>query len=668
MENRTKKSRLAIYFFYDGQGIVDRYVEYYLKDLVKVIDRLVVVVNGILTPEGRDRFCQFTDEIIVRENTGFDVWAYKMALEYIGWEELRKYDEVILGNHTLMGPVYPFREMFDEMDKRVELDFWGITKYLRVDQNPDQNPYGYIPEHIQSHFIVYRNKFLKSRELKDYWDNMPPILSYSDSIGKHESYFTKHFGDMGFRWDTYVNNSAEEDFTEYLLITAPKKAIVEYKCPVFKRRSFFQPHDQNLYSTIGESASELLRFLRKETDYDTDMIFENIIRTCNMTDVIYNLGLFYTLPEDVPTGKALTSVQQGKCALIMHIYYLDILDEAIQYASSMPAGADIYITTPFERQKAEIEKVFSVLKNRIFVRIIENRGRDVSALLVGCADVVREYEYICFWHDKKSKQVKPESVGRSWGYKVSNCVLASEIYVCNVIRMFEENPFLGILSPLPPAHGLYFNLGTCEWGLNYEKTKRLAEKLHICVPIDRNTPPSAPLGTVFWFRGRALRSLVEYGWKYTDFPEEPNAIDGTILHSIERIYGYAAQQEGYLCAYLTTDKIVSFELSAYVKYWRGYCEVSENGQTWGPEISVRLGLKNRLNYVNSLEQQVHDLSAEVNRLIPQTSLKTLLRLRLKRWTPKWLYGLIVRTKRFFFGPHGVGYSYDENAWEDRLAG
>lgn len=199
MENRTKKSRLAIYFFYDGQGIVDRYVEYYLKDLVKVIDRLVVVVNGILTPEGRDRFCQFTDEIIVRENTGFDVWAYKMALEYIGWEELRKYDEVILGNHTLMGPVYPFREMFDEMDKRVELDFWGITKYLRVDQNPDQNPYGYIPEHIQSHFIVYRNKFLKSRELKDYWDNMPPILSYSDSIGKHESYFTKHFGDMGFR-------------------------------------------------------------------------------------------------------------------------------------------------------------------------------------------------------------------------------------------------------------------------------------------------------------------------------------------------------------------------------------------------------------------------------------------------------------------------------------
>ena len=274
---------------------------------------------------------------------------------------------------------------------------------------------------------------------------------------------------MGFRWDTYVNNSAEEDFTEYLLITAPKKAIVEYKCPVFKRRSFFQPHDQNLYSTIGESASELLRFLRKETDYDTDMIFENIIRTCNMTDVIYNLGLFYTLPEDVPTGKALTSAQQGKCALIMHIYYLDILDEAIQYASSMPAGADIYITTPFERQKAEIEKVFSVLKNRIFVRIIENRGRDVSALLVGCADVVREYEYICFWHDKKSKQVKPESVGRSWGYKVSNCVLASEIYVCNVIRMFEENPFLGILSPLPPAHGLYFNLGTCEWGLNYEK-------------------------------------------------------------------------------------------------------------------------------------------------------------------------------------------------------
>lgn len=667
-KNSTTNNRLAIYFFYDADGIADRYIEYYLRELSKVIDRLIVVVNGTLSPEGRDLFLQFTDEIIVRENTGLDVWAYKTALEYAGWDELSKYYEVILSNHTLMGPVYPFQEMFDEMDKRGELDFWGITKYLQVNQNPNENPYGYIPEHIQSHFVVYRKKFLKTRELKKYWDDIPPIYNYSDSIGKHESYFTKYFGDKGFRWDTYVNNSAEKNFSEYLLVNAPVKAIVEYKCPVFKRKSFFQKHDDNLHGTMGEAASELLRFLREETTYDTDMIFENIIRTCNMADIIYNLGLLYVLPENVSTGCIPDNIEQKKCALIMHIYYLDIIDEAVHYASSMPKGSDIFITTPFEEQKAEIEKMFSALENKVFVRIIENRGRDVSALLVGCADVIHNYQYICFWHDKKSKEVKPESVGRSWGYKVSNCVLASQIYVHNVVRLFEENPYLGVLSPLPPAHGRYFSLGSCEWGSNYENVKALAKKLDIGVPFCREKPPVAPLGTVFWFRGKALRSLAEYGWKYEDFPKEPNGVDGTLLHAIERIYGYAAQKEGYLSAYLSTDKIASLELGAYLKIWRGYGEIGEIGNAWGSELEVRAAIKNRLCYVNSLEQQVRDLSKEINNLIPQTSLKTQLRLRLKRWTPKWLYGAIVRVKRFFFGPHGIKYSYDENAWESKIAG
>lgn len=472
---------------------------------------------------------------------------------------------------------------------------------------------------------------------------------------------------MGFRWDTYVNNSEEEGFNAYLLMAAPKKALSEYKCPVFKRRSFFQEHNSNLCDTIGEAASELLDFLRTETDYDTDMIFENILRTCNMSDIIYNLGLFYVLPENTPNGLELTAEDQNKCALIMHIYYLDIVDEALFYASSMPKGADIYITTPFERQKDKIEKAFSHLGNKVVVRIIENRGRDVSALLVGCADVIQNYEYICFWHDKKSKQVKPESVGRSWGYKVSNCVLATKTYVSNVIRLFKENPLIGLLSPLPPNHGVYFNIGGGEWGPNFEATRSLADKLSIHAPISPDKPPVAPLGTVFWFRGEALRPLAAYGWKYTDFPQEPNAIDGTILHALERLYGYAAQEAGYLCAYLSTDKIASFELAAYTHYWRGYREVGEASQAWGPESSVRWTMKCRLNYTNSLEQQVWILNQEINKLIPQTSLKTQLRLRLKRWLPKWMYGAIVRIKRFIFGPHGVEYSYDENQWENGIA-
>ena len=196
--NDTVK-RLGICFFYDQDGIVDDYVTYLLDDLIKSMQDMVVVCNGFLNADGRKVFNKYTKDIIVRENKGLDVWAYKTALDYIGWERLQEYDEIILLNATIMGPIYPFAEMFQKMDKR-DLDFWGITKYGKEEFDPfGCNPYGYIPEHIQSHFMVYRRTLINSQEFQSYWNNIPEINSYKESVGMHESYFTKYFADKGFK-------------------------------------------------------------------------------------------------------------------------------------------------------------------------------------------------------------------------------------------------------------------------------------------------------------------------------------------------------------------------------------------------------------------------------------------------------------------------------------
>ena len=192
--------RVAIYFFYDKDGVVDRYVNYFLEDFKQNLDRLIVVCNGKLTPEGREEFSKYTNEIIVRENKGFDVWAYKEGIEYIGWDNLKNYDELIMLNMTIMGPIYSFKEMFDEMDSRKELDFWGITKFHKFPVDPwGLIKYGYIPEHIQSHFIAVRNPMLTSYEFKQHWEKMRMINTYFESVSYHESIFTKKFNDKGFK-------------------------------------------------------------------------------------------------------------------------------------------------------------------------------------------------------------------------------------------------------------------------------------------------------------------------------------------------------------------------------------------------------------------------------------------------------------------------------------
>lgn len=554
-------SRLGIYFFYDKDGIVDRFVTYMLDDLHKAFDRLIIVCNGILTQEGENKLKRYTEEIIVRENKGLDVWAYKTVLDRVGWKTLETYDEIVLANSTIMGPVYPFSEMFEEMDKR-DVDFWGITKFGEDKKTKlKYSLYNYIPEHIQSHFMAYRQSLISSISFQKYWNEMPEINSYDESVGIHESAFTKKFADMGYKWDVYVNTDEYKGITTYPLNFYAKELIVNKRCPIFKRRSFFQNYDYIIANTAGQSAAELFRYLNVSGLYDVDMIWENILRNYNQEDIVRCLQLNYIFSSKNTDAKRTSEIlRKKKLVLIMHLYFPDLIEEAKSYASFMPKEADVYITTNTLEKKHLIEMVFADLNcSHLEVRVIENRGRDVSSLLVGVKDIVEQYDLACFVHDKKTSQIVPGSVGMGFAYKCYSNTLYNKEFVSNVIQIFEDNPRLGILSPPMPNHGTFRDLYGHEWGPNFENTKKLARELGINVPMDKSKKAIAPYGTFFWFRPKALHLLFKKNWQYRDFPPEPNQIDGTILHAIERLYPFAAQEAGYYPGIIMSDDFAAIE-------------------------------------------------------------------------------------------------------------
>ena len=551
--------RVAIYFFYDKDGIVDGYVDYFLEDLKKNLDRLIVVCNGKLTSEGRKKFSKYTNEIIVRENKGFDVWAYKEGIEYIGWDNLKNYDELIMLNMTIMGPIYPFKEMFDEMDSRKDLDFWGITKFHKFPVDPwGLIQYGYIPEHIQSHFIAVRKPMLKSYEFKQHWEKMRMINTYFESVSYHESIFTKKFNDKGFKSDTYVNSNDLKDFTDHPIIDYPKKIIKENKCPIFKRRSFFNSYDDFLTRGMGRSSLELFKYIEKNTNYDVNLIWDNILRVENMYDIKNTLHLNYNLPSDY---SLLEDNKSQKIGLFFHIYFEDLIEECFHYVSNVPEYTDIFITTDKENKKIKIENKFSKLKNKVDVKVIENRGRDVSAFLVPNREEILKYDIACFAHDKKTKQLHPELKGEEFKYKCLENILGNKNFVNNIIDLFIKNPRLGLLSPPAPNHAeFYGNLGR-EWGENYDITVELLKDLNIESNVDKSKAPIAPYGTMFWFRPKAMKKLLEKTWVYKDFPEEPNKIDGTILHAIERAYPFVVQEAGFYSANVLNEEFSRIEMT-----------------------------------------------------------------------------------------------------------
>ncbi|MCI1721595.1 MAG: rhamnan synthesis F family protein [Lachnospiraceae bacterium] len=551
----TKKhpKRYAIFVFYDGEGIVDDYSTYFLRELQKVTDRILCIVNGKVTEEGIKKLQACSSEVLVRENKGLDITAYNLGLFRDGYDTLCSYDEAIVCNATVFGPFYPFSEMFDSMAKR-DLDFWGISAFHEIPFDPNGTcKYHYLPQHLQSYFHVFRQDFMKTDDFRNWWKDLPEIHTYGEAIGFHEAIFTKEMSDRGYKWAAYCDPAPFEGFTWDPLRDFPRYQFEKQRCPIIKRRSFFQDYEEAFLRSGGECTLEALDYIRDHFDYDVDMIWKNLLRTEHMAEMKRRMHLNYILSSKLRLNK---QPSEMTCALIIHLYYDDQAAVCREYAAHMPKGSDIYITVPDEAKREKARNAFRGLEEdyRIEYRITGNRGRDIAPFLCGCADVFLKYDLVCKIHDKKTRQTQPPTIGQSWGHMLYENVLHNDVFVENVIETFRKNPRLGMMMPPPPLHGPYFpTTGENEWGRNYKVTRELADQLKLKAPMSEKLEPIAPLGSVFWVRTDALRPMFEYGWKYEDFPEEPIDIDATVLHAIERLFPYCAQSQGYYSAWLLAD-------------------------------------------------------------------------------------------------------------------
>lgn len=561
--NSGHKQRLGIYCFYDKYGHAASFIKTFLDDLMNNLDDLVVVVNGQLSDQARQLFSEYTKTIIVRENKGLDVAAYKQAILTLGWEKLESYDEVICLNDTVMGPVYPFREMFACMDRK-DVDFWGITAYAGETVDKEQ-----IPTHLQAYWHAYRRSLVSSPAFHEYWETMPLWKDYAEVTRKHEMTFTKHFADLGFTWASYIDWRKYQGYSSYPLLYMPMQIVRDDRCPIFKRRSFFVDYSAYFDQTAGQPALDLYEYLRDHTDYDVDMIWDAILPSYNIDDIRKAMHLDYVLPSQAINPQ---THDHPRSAFIYHVYFMDLLEDTCHYIASLPEETDLYITSTEDKipQIREYMQQHGISHQATFIPVI-NRGRDVSALLVAACPVVLsgKYDVIGFAHDKKSSQNQENghhgTESQGFAYKLMENTLGSEAYVKNILTLFAENPRLGQVTPPPPYHALYFaHTIPHDWGANYEITKELLEdRLGIHVPLSPTKPTASAMGSCYWFRVEALKPLFEYGWKYEDFlPEGQMGEDGTISHAIERANGYICQSRGYYPAWVLSDRYARIEVDS----------------------------------------------------------------------------------------------------------
>ncbi len=228
------------------------------------------------------------------------------------------------------------------------------------------------------------------------------------------------------------------------------------------------------------------------------------------------------------------SLPSTPIALHLHIYYPELAPIIIERLNWNKVRPDLFITVPSETVRTKVESICSTYEGKVVeIQCVPNRGRDIGAFLTAFGDrIIRNYEFVGHFHTKKTVEQADHSMGQIWfQFLLENLIGGRYKMADTILQKMAADPSVGLVFPDDP-----FVVG---WSKNRELARRLALKMGL--PEPRHTYFNFPVGTMFWARCSAIRSLVAMNLQWNDYPEEPLPSDGTILHAIERLLPFIAE-------------------------------------------------------------------------------------------------------------------------------
>jgi rhamnosyltransferase len=182
--------RVALFAHFDADARVRPFVLHLLKELRTVADEIVFVSTAALPPEELDKVRPFCARATLKENVGFDFGMWRDAMESI---DLHAWDELIITNSSVFGPLRPLAPIFETMKDAG--DVWGMTDNVEV------------AWHLQSYFLVFRKKVITSKIFREFWQGILPYKDKVQVIRSYEIGLSRLLLDHGFDLRAFVPRS-----------------------------------------------------------------------------------------------------------------------------------------------------------------------------------------------------------------------------------------------------------------------------------------------------------------------------------------------------------------------------------------------------------------------------------------------------------------------------
>lgn len=229
-----------------------------------------------------------------------------------------------------------------------------------------------------------------------------------------------------------------------------------------------------------------------------------------------------------------------KIAIVIHIFYSDLIDELLEYLENLPQSFDLFITTTKECHSQVQKKILKSSQENCVIHLVDNNGKDIGPFLTKIGKACLNYDLVCKIHTKKSKH-DPEL--QFWREHILQNLLGSQQIIQQILFEFQNDESLGLVCPILAPSLVRIMFAGRGWASNWHQSQELLKKLNIQVE-PWNEYLEFPAGSMFWFRPKALQPLLELDFDTSDF-EEGQILDGSLAHSIERIFSLVIRQQEF---------------------------------------------------------------------------------------------------------------------------
>lgn len=487
--------------------------------------------------------------------------TYQVLRQRLGKAALQEFDEVLVLDDTLLGPIGA-----DATFPRIRGDDQDGSTLVEPERGDGL-------EATDLPYLALRGSVFGDGR---FWAAV-------DEIGGDFARFTAGLREAGFELSAIHPRVAENE--HYFLRDSIIRLLGEGLEFIPWRTFTIDPMLNDRWGIVPRESYDLIA----ERGYPTELLWAKLLTAVPPRTWYTNLAMAEVLPTNVApeTPVSLTT------AVIAHIYYVDMAEELLELAARIPGRVRLIATAADEPRRAELEAQIGddPRFESVEVRAVtSNLGRDITAFLVDCEDVLRdpEIDLVVKLHSKRSVQ-DPPSVSGWFRRHLFESLFASEQYVRNVYELFAKEPQLGMVFA-PTIHMGLPTLGHA-WSLNRGPAEALAPRLGLTTPFDANTPLS-PYGSMFIARRDALEPLLEANFSINEFPDAHEYRDGSLAHVLERLLSYVVFSKGYYAKTVTSPRIASvsepqleYKLASLSEYLPAYGfeqvqTLRGRGQTW----------------------------------------------------------------------------------------